>query len=187
MTDIDFNSLTTYARGFTGLSDEHIATLHEMSAAISPRLNEVTEAFYSHLETVDRAQPFLEGRLESLRQSHHKWLESVFAGNYDAEYTAAMYHVGDVHVKVNLPVEFMAGAMTLIQTDMNRLIIEECAGDSERCTRWINAFNTAVGFTLMIMQESYQASSLAEELERFLSITGMSRALFDNLAQAYTH
>jgi hypothetical protein len=35
------------------------------------------------------------------------------------------------------------------------------------------------------MQESYQSSSLAEELERFLIITGMSRLLFDNLAKAY--
>ena len=39
----------------------------------------------------------------------------------------------------------------------------------------------------MVMQESYQASSLAAELEKFLSITGMSRQLFDNLAEAYTN
>jgi len=35
------------------------------------------------------------------------------------------------------------------------------------------------------MQESYQAGSLAQELEKFLSISGMSRTLFDNLAKAY--
>lgn len=37
----------------------------------------------------------------------------------------------------------------------------------------------------MIMQQSYQESSIAEELEKFLKISGMSRTLFTNLAKAY--
>ena len=45
--------------------------------------------------------------------------------------------------------------------------------------------NAVLGFSLMVMQESYQSSSLAAELEKFLAITGMSRTLFDNLALAY--
>ena len=47
------------------------------------------------------------------------------------------------------------------------------------------AVNSVLGFTLMVMQQSYESSRLAEELEKFLKITGMSRILFDNLASAY--
>jgi hypothetical protein len=35
------------------------------------------------------------------------------------------------------------------------------------------------------MQESYQSSLLAQELDKFMAITGISRALFNNLAAAY--
>jgi len=48
----------------------------------------------------------------------------------------------------------------------------------------LEAINAALGFSLMVMQESYQASTLAGELEKFLAITGMSRTLFNNLAEA---
>lgn len=50
----------------------------------------------------------------------------------------------------------------------------------------MQALNTVPGFiTLMVMQESCQASSLGEELKTFLAVTGMSRTLFNNLAEAY--
>ncbi len=37
----------------------------------------------------------------------------------------------------------------------------------------------------MVMQEAYQGSSFTEELEKFLTITGMSCTLFNHLAEAY--
>ncbi len=37
----------------------------------------------------------------------------------------------------------------------------------------------------MVMQQSYQESGIAEELEKFLRISGMSRTLFTNRAKAY--
>jgi len=82
-------------------------------------------------------------------------------------------------------VEFMAGAMTLIGNRMLEVVSQVCGNDRERCIKTNSAINAILGFSLMVMQESYQASSLAQELEKFLSISGMSRSLFDNLAKAY--
>jgi hypothetical protein len=185
MTDTNYEQLTAYTKQFTGLTPEMESILGELSHLIKPHLPAVTDNFYSVLVDIPKAQPFLDGRIDTLKQTHVRWLEQVFNGPFDVNYTKAMYQVGDVHVKVELPVEFMAGAMTLVGTRINELLGELLQNDPHRLRQSITAVNAVLGFTLMIMQQSYESSRLAEELDRFLKITGMSRTLFDNLASAY--
>lgn len=187
MSDIDFDALTAYAKLFTGLTPEYEEILAEIGPDILPRLGPVTDSFYDTLQQIEKAQPFLDGRLEKLKQTHHRWLETLFSGTYDGEYAARMYHVGAVHVKVGLPTEFMAGGITMLGNDLLPHFAELCGTDHEKCVKAISAVNAVLGFTLMIMQESYQVSSVASELDKFLAITGMSRTLFENLAKAYKH
>ena len=187
MEQDQIKSLMNYAKSFTGFTPEREALLSEVGIQIRPRLAEVTESFYRSLLQIPEAAAFLEGRIDSLKQTHLEWLLRIFTGPYDEEYASDMYRVGDAHVKVKLPVEFMAGAICLIQNELARLLGELYAGDTQRYTEVISAVNSVLGYTLMVMQQSYQSSTLAEELERFLAITGMSRNLFNNLADAYRH
>ena len=184
MPNIDFEKLMRYARAFSKYTPEREAQLAEASAELMPRLAEVTENFYATLLSIEETRPFIEGRLESLKGTHHQWLEGLLKGPCDVDYTKAMYRVGDVHVKVRLPVEFMAGGICLIQDSLIGVVSDLYAGDPERQRQVLEAINAALGFSLMVMQESYQASTLAGELEKFLAITGMSRTLFNNLAEA---
>ncbi|MES9941373.1 MAG: protoglobin domain-containing protein [Candidatus Thiodiazotropha sp. 6PLUC2] len=186
MADIDFEKLMHYSKQFSGLTAEMEVTLAELTDKVSPHLIEVTDSFYSVLLDIPKAEPFLSGRVESLKKTHIQWLETVFSGPFDVSYVEAMYHVGDVHVKVGLPVEFMAGAMSLVATRINQLLGNTFVDDPVYLVKAVTAVNAVLGFTLMIMQQSYESSRLAEELEKFLKITGMSRTLFDNLASAYT-
>ena len=96
-----------------------------------------------------------------------------------------MYRVGQVHVMVDLPVEFMSGGMCLINEELIGLVCKTHGDEPHRCAPLLKAINAATGFSLLIMQQSYQLSSLSAELNRFLTITGMSRTLFENLAGAY--
>jgi truncated hemoglobin YjbI len=185
MTDNDYQQLTLYSRQFSGFTEEMESVLTSLTEMIHPYLPPITDSFYSVLQEIPKAQPFLDGRIDALKQTHVRWLEQIFSGPFDAGYTEAMYRVGDVHVKVGLPVEFMAGAMTLVGTRINDLLGELLQSDPSRLREAITAVNAVLGFTLMIMQQSYESSRLAEELEKFLKITGMSRTLFDNLASAY--
>lgn len=184
-TSIDFEALAAYARHFSNLSEQRIVTLHTMSDDIIPHLQPVTDTFYQHLSGIERAQPFLDGKIDTLKNTHIAWLTQLFTGSFDADYAEYMYKVGDVHVRVNLPVEFMAGGITLINEGLTKVIIEIYKGDEHKMMDSLAAMNAALGYSLLIMQESYQSSSLAGELEKFLKITGMSRKLFENLAHAY--
>ncbi|MGR8930305.1 MAG: protoglobin domain-containing protein [Gammaproteobacteria bacterium] len=181
----DFEKLTVYGKSFTGLTPEKESVLISVKDQIKPHLNQVTDEFYLQLKTIPETANFLDGRVESLKKTHSLWMESLFSGPFDQDFTARMFKVGDVHVKVKLPVEFMAGAMTLINNRLFALIIEKFGDDKQRCADILTAINAVTGFSLLVMQQSYQESSLAEELEKFLKISGMSRTLFTNLALAY--
>jgi hypothetical protein len=182
---IDFPALTAYAKSFSGLTPEREKLLVEVGQRLSPRLAELTDRFYDTLTSIPKTAAVLEGRVDSLKKTHVAWLQRLLEGPFDDAYTASIYKIGDVHVKVNLPVEFMAGGTTLINDHFIRLVCESFSDDPSEQLKALGAVNAAMGFSLMVMQESYQASSLSEELDRFLKITGMSRVLFNNLASAY--
>lgn len=185
MQIIDMKALCEYSKQFSGLDNEKIALLNHIYSDVSPRLSDVSDAFYAKLQSIPKTSTFLEGRIEGLKKTHTNWLHELFSSNFDEVYAQKMYNVGDVHVKVKLPVEFVTGAMTIIQMELLG-VVNELYGDSPNLLfKIFGAINSATGFSQLIMQESYQSSSLAEELEKFLHITGMSRKLFDNLAKAY--
>jgi hypothetical protein len=186
MAQIDFETLTIYAKSFAGLTPERENLLVEIGQAVSPALPGITDAFYGTLATIPATAPFLEGRVDFLKQTHLRWLDGLFAGPFDVVYVKALYKVGYVHVKVNLPVEFMAGGMTLIGDRLIAEIDRLYQSDDKLRLDALGAVNAILGFSLIVMQQSFQNSSLHEELEKFLKITGMSRNLFNNLAAAYS-
>lgn len=183
--ELDFAGICEESKKLAGLSAEDEVLLKELGSAIVPALDGVTERFYAVLLSIPRTAAFLDGRVDILKKAHRAWLESLFTQNLDAKYTEWMYHIGAVHVKVNLPVEFMTTGMTLILRELTSLV---CAGESmslERKGKAVAAVGSVCGFSQLVMQKSYDSGKLASELEKFLKITGMSRALFDNLASAY--
>jgi len=182
---VDFAELVSRTKRLSNFTPEHENVLLRIGDAVKPHLGTVTESFYEVLQTIPSAQPFLEGRIDALKATHKQWLESLFTGPFDEDFARGMYRVGMAHVRVKLPVEFMQGAATLIMCELVKLMTRLCRSDAARLGLILGAVNGVIGYSVAIMQESYQATSLVEELEKFLAITGMSRQLFNNLALAY--
>lgn len=185
MPQVDFESLTAYAKSFSGLTPEREELLSRIGPELSDSLPKITEAFYAKLATIPQASRFLEGRVELLKKTHLNWLNSLFKGPFDVDYAKGMYKVGHVHVKVQLPVEFMAGGVALIADSLIEEVERRYVSDSALRLGALHAINAILGFNLIIMQQSFQNSSLNEELDKFLKITGISRALFNNLAAVF--
>lgn len=182
--EIDLKALTRYAKMFTALTPEKEAILKQVQSDIIPHISEVTEKFYSTLQKIPEATPFLENKVDHLKQTHKAWMQGLFTGPYDECYTEKLYKVGDVHVKVNLPVEFMSGGITLIGNELLNIVCEVYQGDTAKTESTVQAINAVLGFSLFVMQKSYNAS-VGEALERFLLITGMSRPLYNKLASTF--
>jgi hypothetical protein len=182
MTELYFIELAAIAKAFAGLTPTREQLLRDMAPMLLPHLDAVTDRFYAHLQAIPRTAPFLEGRLPQLRRTHRAWLEALFTSDYDVAFVEKMYRVGDAHVRVGLPVEFMAGGMTLIAGELVPLALRAAAGDTERQVALSGAVNAALGFSLIVMQESYQISRLLAEQENFLAVTGISRTVYNDLA-----
>jgi len=180
----DFADLTRYAKQFSDLTTEKENLLLSIKSEIEPLLSEVTDNFYQIMHGIPEAATFLEGRVEKLKPTHQNWMHGLFTGPYDEKYTEAMYHVGDVHVRVNLPVEFMSGGITLICNQLYKLVFEIYSEDLVKAHKIADAINSAMGFSLFVMQKSYHAS-VDETLDKFLLITGMSKALFEKLSSTF--
>lgn len=180
----DFPELSRYAKMFSNLTRDKEDLLKSVKEEMAPHLEKVTENFYQILQTIPEALPYLEGRIDALKQTHLKWLQDIFNGPYDEVYTEAMYKVGEVHVKVGLPVEFMSGGITLISDELCRIVFELRQDDIQGARQIVSAINAVMGFSLFVMQKSYHAS-VNEALDKFLLITGMSKALFEKLASTF--
>ncbi|MBA4501084.1 protoglobin domain-containing protein [Marinobacterium marinum] len=185
MSQINFAALCEHGKSCSGFDAEDEQLLIAEGDQLKPHLVNVTEHFYQELQQIPAAAPFLEGRLEALKATHLAWLETVFTGPYDEVFAARMHKVGEVHVQVKLPVEFMSSGILLIKKHLIPILAQVYAGDVELMGKMMKAVNAVTGFCLIIMQESYQSSLLAQELDKFMAITGISRALFNNLASAY--
>jgi len=180
----DFVKLTEYAKLFSNLTDEKEALLRDSAKDIAPHLVEVTEHFYEVLESIPETLPYLEGRIDALKLTHLRWMQSLFSGPFNANYTESMYNVGEIHVKVDLPVEFMSGGITLISNELYRIAQNMYHDTPKRAADIVSAINSVMGFSLLVMQKSYNAS-VEEQLDKFLLITGMSRPLFDKLSSTF--
>lgn len=185
MQNINIQALCTYAKQFSGLDEEKIIILQKAYEDVKLQLQEVTNRFYARLIIIPKIQPYLIDRIEVLKKTHVSWLHELFTSDFGDEYTQHMYKVGYVHVQVKLPIEFMTGAMIILQEELMEEFSKVYRNEPLKLFKVNRAIASATGFSSLVMQESYQASTLAEELEKFLRITGMSRKLFNNLARAY--
>jgi len=180
----DFTELTRYAKQFSGLTVEKENVLLSIKDEMTPLLVEVTDNFYDVMTNIPETAPYLEGRVTALKQTHLDWMKSLFTGSYDETYTESMYNVGDVHVRVNLPVEFMSGGITLICNELCKITFKIYGEDPIKTHDIVSAINSALGFSIFVMEKSYHAS-VDEALDKFLLITGMSEALFEKLSSTY--
>ncbi len=182
MTDVELEELTEYARQFSGFTFERQDLLIRMGPTMIPVLPKITDAFYEVLLGIPKPAKYLQGRVNMLKQSHIHWLTSIFTGPFDLKYAAAIHHAGEVHVRVELPMEFMAGGMTLIGDQLIKEIEAQYADDSDLRAAAHEAVNAVLGFSLIIMQQALMESTLKSELEKFMKVTGISRPLFNKLA-----
>lgn len=81
----------------------------------------------------------------------------AFTGPLDAGYAARMYHVGDVHVKVQMPVEFMAASMTLVGNSLLTTVARVCGEDHERCIRTNAAVSAVLGLIFLDVKRAAES------------------------------
>jgi len=176
----DLHALTTR---FTGLGPQRLATLREAGQALDGELDEVVAEFYAALQAEPEMGAHLPDSLDHLKQAQRDWLERVFFGAYDPEHAHVLRQIGLVHFSIDLPLEFMGLGMNRMRAAIQRRLVSHYADRPDQLPEVLEALNAALDHNLLMMEYTYIESAMAGELEDFLEITGMSRDLFNNLAQ----
>ena len=155
----NIDHLIVHGKSISGLTPELETRLKAMAPILVPHLPAITDTFYWHLHDSPVTAEFLQShteRLGHLKDTHLQWLTSLFTHDIDWQFTADMVKVGDAHVMVRLPLEFMVGAMYLINKEMIAVIVGEFGGNKDECVQALRAVNAILGFSLVVMQQSYR-------------------------------
>ncbi len=178
---------------YVGFSDRDAAVLRELRGTLEPYLPRVIDRFYGEILRHAGAKRILSGgeaQLARLRAHLYQWLHSLLSGPMDAAYLQQRFTIGQVHVRVGLPQQYMVAAMHVIRDEFD-LILNEL--DADEAEPYRHAIQKALSIDLATMLESYK-NSYAErvrELERAAIEDRFSRveqlALIGQLAASLAH
>ena len=156
--DIDNEAVLAELMGLIGLSSEEqavLGTLHEQAQAVAPQ---VVDAFYSRLLNHEHTSEYLQHvSVDHLRGMVNQWFTDLFSGTYDEEYTRKRLKIGQVHVRIGLPVRY-----PLAMLDMITQAGEEVAQSSAEPEKAATAFRKILALDIAIFNHSYESFPLQQ-------------------------
>jgi hypothetical protein len=105
-----------------GLAKDEEADMLAVRDYIRPLIPHFTEYFYKVLLSEPQIVPYFEGRIEQLKKTHILWLESLFNGEYGAEFILAQEKIGAAHLRMRIPPLFVTASMSFLRGAMPRIL-----------------------------------------------------------------
>jgi len=90
---------------------EIMVSLREQAQAIAPVLS---EAFYQRLLAHPLTAEFVLGQIEARKSTLEQWFLDLFCGNYDHDYIRRRLRIGEVHVRIGLPIRYPLAMVDII-------------------------------------------------------------------------
>lgn len=113
--------------------DRDIQNLRKIGSVVNKNANIFAEQFFARIASTPIVQLYLS---EPSKQSEYKlkiaeWFRMLFIGNYDSAYFDRLEFIGDVHVRIELPIHQVTAAMNFVRRHLIALIHKEFANDEE--------------------------------------------------------
>lgn len=108
----------------SGLSKEDQDIMARTSKFVLPLLPELTERFYTVLQSDPQTAPYLEERIDLLKKTHIVWMRDLFSGDYGEEFIKRQEKIGEMHVKVRVPPLFVSASMSFLRTALPHLVMD---------------------------------------------------------------
>ncbi|HEX7480112.1 MAG TPA: protoglobin domain-containing protein [Polyangiales bacterium] len=173
-------------RAYVGFTDQSTAVLRAFHPHVAPKSEAIMDDFYATIEAHPHAKAAITGgraQVERLKKTLRGWLDSLLLGPHDLRYLEAHSRIGRVHVRINLPQEFMFTAVNRIRTHLLEIVDEVLAAGSEERRATQNAVNQILDLELAIMLDTYR-EDLVEKMraqERLATIGELSATIAHEL------
>jgi hypothetical protein len=131
---------------------------------VSPAM---TRAFYERLFRHDNTADYLrDASMERLHSMVQEWFHELFSGSYDAEYARKRLTIGQIHVRIGLPVRY-----PLAMLDVVLPFGERVALTSPHAETAVRAFRKVLALDVAIFNQAYEDN----QLEHLSSMVGGER------------
>jgi signal transduction histidine kinase len=144
-----------------------------------PYFKPTVDDFYAAIERHPDARAAITGgraQVERLKTTLVAWLESVLSGPYDEKFLAQHSRIGQTHVRIALPQQFMFTAMNRIRVHLSNAIVREYADPAEQQALFL-AVHQVLDVELAIMLDTYRENLMEKmRLQERLSTIGQLAA-----------
>jgi hypothetical protein len=127
--------------------------LQEQARAMAPKM---TEAFYARLTKHQNTNEYLEGlSTERMHSMLGEWFIQLFAGTYDEQYAKQRINIGQIHVRIGLPVRYPLAMLDIIMP-----YGEDVARQSAQPDQAVAAFRKLMALDVAVFNQAYENNQL---------------------------
>ncbi len=144
-----------------GLTAEDARLLGALEATAAARGPQMAEDFYGRLGTHANAVEFITDKpMAGLHKTIIEWFTQLFCGKYDTQYAARRLRIGEVHVRIGLPVRYPLAMLDVILP--HGVAIAETSPEPEAARR---AFFKVLALDVAIFNQAYEDNQLSHLVE----------------------
>ncbi|MBN1810409.1 MAG: hypothetical protein JXA14_01080 [Anaerolineae bacterium] len=162
----------------------------KLCACLDSDLHEVVEAIGSCLVQFKDTQPLMTNArfVQRLHSVLREWLTGPLAGEFDEAYAQTRWALVRKLMEVDLTFEDIILIEGLAREQLLKLAQARLGGGTEDLSTTMHTLDKALRLDMALIHGGYTQVRDAEieraTLDRFLAITGFSRTLYENLAEA---
>ena len=168
------SSIFQEIKDFIGFTEVDVANLRAMAPIFAVHGTAITDAFYVKLAADPEQSKLIEGRVDALKRTHHRWLAELLASDYGAAYFDNRWKIGLAHVRVGVKPWWVEAVASFLRAE-GVLVIERELADPARRAACACSLLRVLDLDVMIINLAYGD----ERLARLSEFTGMSRKLIE--------
>ncbi len=152
-------------RTYIGLTDVDLERVRALAGRLEPRLDEVCERFYAEILRNPGARAAFAGgeqQIQTQKVALRRWLVEMCKADFGPEQIARRIAVGQMHVRVDLPQQYMFAGMEVIRQELTRVISEIAPDEATAC---VESLQRLLSVESCVMLEAYK-HSYAERIRR---------------------
>jgi len=136
---------------FMGLTNEEkliLATGQEAAQAIAPQM---VDSFYERLLAYENTAEYLNGKVDHLREPLKNWFVYLFSGDYSEAYVQSRLKIGQVHVRIGLPVRYPLAMMDVMLEFGEKVVTQTSQPEQAKV-----AFHKLLALDIAIFNQAYE-------------------------------
>ncbi|WP_261665109.1 protoglobin domain-containing protein [Deinococcus sp. Marseille-Q6407] len=138
------------------LTEQDRRVLQALQGAAEHEAVQLADDFYARAQSHEPTSQYFEGvDVDHLHRTLQDWFRGLFAGQYDAAYAQKRMRIGEIHVKIGLPVRYPLAMLDLIQKHG-----EVVASSSDETQQALDAFRKILALDIAVFNQAYEDNQL---------------------------